>query len=194
MKAIWQRSFAAFAGPGIDRPAAMMRVSDEEAHARLAELAVFDWLPAVYTGSGRHLGYRVCNATNSWSTAIFYAEDIVGFYCGSYLWIARPHRKAGLSTPLILAAATQRGGSIMPPGVVHQGYTAEGVAVHRQAHRHAVQAALAAGLPVPAAVIKEARLDDDELASPRRVKVHPAAVEPGAGQPPAQSKIERPGR
>jgi hypothetical protein len=160
MKAIWQRTFAAFAGRGIDQPSDMMRVTDGEAGALLADLATFDWLAPTFTGTGRHLGYRIANATNAWCTAVFHAEEIVGFYCGSYLWIDRVHRKSGLSTPLILAAAQQRGGSILPPGVVHQGYTAIGIEAHRKAYRHAVRTALAAGLPVPATVCDELRRAD----------------------------------
>lgn len=160
MQAIWQRTFAAFAGPGIDQPSDMMRVTDGEAHALLADLATFDWLAATFTGKGQHLGYRVCNAANAWCTAVFHAEEIVGFYCGSYLWIDRTHRKSGLSTPLILAAAEQRGGSILPPGVVHQGYTAIGIEAHRKAHRQAVQMALAAGQPVPTTVRNELQRAD----------------------------------
>lgn len=160
MKAIWQRSFAAFAGPGIDQPSAMMRVSDSEAHLLLADLATFDWLAPAFAGTGRHLGYRICNATNAWCTAIFHAEEIVGFYCASYLWIAPGHRHSGLSTPLILAAAEQRGGCILPPGVVHQGYTAIGIEAHRKAHRQAVLLALADGRPVPAAVLDELQRRD----------------------------------
>jgi hypothetical protein len=157
MKAIWQRTFADFAGPGIDQPSDMMRVTDGEAHALLADLAGFDWLLPTFSGTDRHLGYHIGNAANAWCTAVFHAEEIVGFYCGSYLWIDRAHRKSGLSTPLILAAAEQRGGSILPPGVVHQGYTAIGIEAHRKAHRHAVLTALAAGLPVPAMVRDQLR-------------------------------------
>lgn len=160
MQVIWQRTFAAFAGPGIDQPSDMMRVTDGEAQALLADLATFDWLAPTFTGTGRHHGYCIRNAANAWCTAIFHAEEIVGFYCGSYLWLERTHHKSGLSTPLILAAAEQRGGGILPPGVVHQGYTAIGIEAHRKAHRHAILTALAAGLPVPATVRDELRRAD----------------------------------
>jgi hypothetical protein len=83
---------------------------------------------------------------------LFDGDGVVGFYAGSYLWLAREHRGIGLSTPLILAAAEQRGGTVLPPGVVMQGYCRAGLVAHRTAHRHAVTMAIAAGLPVPADV------------------------------------------
>ena len=48
-----------------------------------------------------------------------------------------------------------RGGTIMPPGVVLQGYTPAGLAAHRAAHTHAVLTALARGVEVPPAVRQE---------------------------------------
>lgn len=171
-KAPWQRTFAAFAGRGIERPSDMMRVTESEARSLRAGLAALDWLAPVYAGAGRHAGYTVRNAaktytdTDTYSTALFHAGAIVGFYAGSSLWIARGHRKLGLSTPLILAAAGQRGGSILPPGVVLQGYTPAGVAAHRAAHGHAVLSALAEGLAVPLAVLAELEADGCRLPPP----------------------------
>jgi len=165
-KAAWQRTFVAFAGRGIQRPSDMMRVSESEARSLRAGLAALDWLAPVYTGTGRHAGYTVRNAANTYSTALFYAGAIVGFYAGSSLWIARGHRKLGLSTPLILAAAGQRGGSILPPGTVLQGYTPAGVAAHRAAHSHAVLLAQAEGLAVPVAVLMELEADESRLRPP----------------------------
>lgn len=154
-KTSWQRTFEAFAGPGIHRPSDMMRVTESEARTILEQLAALDWLPPVYVGAGRHAGYVVANATKGWTTALFRQGAVAGFYAGSSLWIARAHRGRGLSTPLIVAAAEQRGGSILPPGVVFQGYTPAGVFAHRAAHCHAVLTAAAAGLPVPAEVLAE---------------------------------------
>lgn len=146
MTALWQKTFRAFAGPGIDHPSDSMRVSDDDAAARLAEFGRLEWSAPVYVGAG----YTIHHARGAFITALFDADGIVGFYAGSYLWIARDRRGAGLSTPLILAAAEQRGGSVLPPGVVVQGYTRAGLVAHRTAHRHAVMTAIAAGLPVPA--------------------------------------------
>jgi len=153
MTAPWQKTFRAFAGPGIDRPSSAMRVDDDEAAAILADLAQAEWSAPAYVGSGRHAGYVIHHARQRCVTALFDADGMVGFYAGSYLWIAGEHRGLGLSTPLILAAAGQRGGSVLPPGVVVQGYTPAGLVAHRRAHRHAVMAATAAGLPVSAAVL-----------------------------------------
>lgn len=151
----WQRTFLAFAGPGIHRPSNMMRVTESEARTILGQLADLQWRGTAYEGAGRHAGYRVRNAAETWTTALFQGETIVGFYAGSHLWIARAHRGQGLSTPLILAAAAHRGGGIVPPGVAFQGYTPTGVLAHRAAHQHAVLTAVAAGLPVPQAVLAE---------------------------------------
>lgn len=155
MTAPWQRSFPAFAGPGIAHPSNSLRVSDGEAASILAKLATSAWSAPVHIGAGRHAGYTIRHAREASTTALFSAERIVGFYAGSYLWIAGKHRGIGLSTPLILAAAEQRGGTIMPPGVVLQGYTPAGLAAHRAAHTHAVLTALARGVEVPPAVRQE---------------------------------------
>lgn len=152
---VWARTLVAFAGHGIHHPSGMMRVTDSDAITILANLSTTDWLAPAHIGTGRYAGYTVCNATIASCTALFYASAIVGFYAGSYLWIAKAHRSLGLSTPLILTAASQRGSSILPAGVVLQGYTSAGVAAHRSAHRHAVLTALTKGLPVPSAVIDE---------------------------------------
>lgn len=128
-----------------------MRVDDDEAAELLERLAGLDWLPPS-TVLGR---YAIRQATTGYSTALFRDSGIVGFYHGSYLWIAAPHRGAGLSTPLILAAAEQRGGGCLPPGVVQQGYSRAGLAAHRAAHASAIRTALAQGWPVPAAVRAE---------------------------------------
>jgi len=152
MTALWQKTFRAFAGPGIDHPSDSMRVSDDEAAARLADFGRLEWSAPVYVGAGRHAGYAIHHAREACITALFDADGIVGFYAGSYLWIAGDHRGAGLSTPLILAAAEHRGGSVLPPGVVVQGYSRAGLVAHRTAHRHAVTTAIAAGLPVAADV------------------------------------------
>lgn len=147
----WQRTFEAFAGRGIHHPSDMMRVGESEARGILADLAALEWGAATPAAPG----YLVANATKSWTTAIFHNGAVVGFYAASSLWIARSHRGRGLSTPLILAAAAHRGGTILPPGVAFQGYTGAGVAAHRAAHRRAVLAAIEAGLPVPEPVLDE---------------------------------------
>jgi len=157
MTAPWQNTFRAFAGPGIDHPSSAMRVDDDEAAVILADLAQVEWSAPAHVGSGRQAGYAIHHAHQGCVTALFGADGIVGFYAGSYLWIASEHRGLGLSTPLILAAAGQRGGSVLPPGVIVQGYTRAGLVAHRRAHRHAVLAAHAAGLPVPAAVLASAK-------------------------------------
>lgn len=128
-----------------------MRVSDDEAASLLARLAGLTW-QAPLTDMGR---YTVCQATTGYSSALFRDGRIVGFYHGSYLWIAARQRGAGLSTPLILAAAQQRGGGCLPPGVVQQGYSRAGLAAHRAAHHSAIKAAQAQGLAVPPAVLTE---------------------------------------
>src|SRR5574343_266853 len=155
----WQRTFRAFAGPGIAHPSDSMRICEAEAAAILADLAACDWLPPLEIGSGEHAGYAIHHARQASATAIFDADGIVGFYAGSYLWIARQHRGIGLSTPLILAAAQQRGGSVLAPGVTVQGYTRIGMLAHRKAHHHAVTTAIAAGLSVPGPVLAEWRQD-----------------------------------
>lgn len=126
------KTFRAFAGPGIDHPSTAMRVDDDEAAAILADLSQADWSAPIHVDSGR-AGYVIHHARQGCVTALFGADSIVGFYAGSYLWIAREHRGLGLSTPLILAAAEQRGGTVLPPGVVLQGYTPAGLAAHRAA-------------------------------------------------------------
>lgn len=166
MKAPWQRTFEAFAGPGIHRPSDMMRVSESEARALLPGVIAQDWQAPVFVGADRHGGYIVGNGTETWSTGLFHAGALVGFYAASSLWIAKAHRGLGLSTPLILAAAAHRGGTILPPGVVFQGYTAAGVAAHRSAHSHAVLTAVAEGLPVPTAVIAEMQRNGQGLSRP----------------------------
>ena len=142
MTAPWQRSFLDFAGPGIDHPSDTLRVTDDEAADILAKLAALAWSPQLPGGllqnSLRNPGYTIRHAREGFNTAMFRVGRIVGFYAGSYLWIAAESRGKGLSTPLILAAAEQRGGSIMPPGVVLQGYTPAGLAAHRKAHRQAI--------------------------------------------------------
>jgi len=155
MTAPWQRTFLAFAGPGIAHPSNSLRVSDGEAASILARLATCTWTPPVHIGTGRHAGYTIHHARDACITALFSADGIAGFYAGSYLWIAGKHRGIGLSTPLILAAAEQRGGTIMPPGVVLQGYTPVGLAAHRAAHAHAVLTALASGVELPLKVVQE---------------------------------------
>ena len=165
-KASWQRTFEAFAGIGIHQPSNMMRVTESEARTILANLTDMQWRGVAHAGAGRHAGYTVRNASETWTTALFRDDAIVGFYAGSHLWIARPHRSQGLSTPLILAAAEHRGGGIVPPGVAFQGYTPTGVIAHRAAHRHAVLTAMAAGKTVPAEVLAELggeRQDDTPL-------------------------------
>lgn len=164
-KAPWQRTFRAFAGPGVDFPSEMMKVSAREAAAIRTDLVAQKWLLPVHVGEGRHAGYTVCNSADSWSSALFLDGIMVGFYAGSSLWIAKAHRDFGLHIPLILEAAEHRGGTVLPPGIVSQGYTAEGIAAHRSAHRHAIATALAQGLPVPAAVLDEARAGQAILAA-----------------------------
>lgn len=159
MTAPWQNTFRAFAGPGIERSSDSLRVSDDEAEAILADLAPLTWSPPDYVGSERHRDYSICHARETCATALFGVDGIVGFYAGSYLWIARAHRGIGLSTPLILAAAEQRGGTVLPPGVVVQGYSPTGLAAHWAAHHHAIRTALAAGRPVPMSVTAELRRD-----------------------------------
>lgn len=154
MTAPSQRTFLAFAGPGIAHPSDSLRVGEDEAASILANLATNEWSPPAPIGTCRHAAYTIRHARDACITALFGAEGIVGFYAGSYLWIARQHRGCGLSTPLILAAAEQRGGTIMPPGVVLQGYTPVGLAAHRAAHTHAVLTTLASGGEVPPEVLQ----------------------------------------
>lgn len=165
-KTSWQRSFEAFAGPGIHQPSSMMRVTEAEARTILERLDAFCWQAPVYVGAGRHAGYSVCNARDAWATVLLHDGAMVGFYAGSQLWIAKAHRGYGLSTPLIVAAADHRGGSSVPPGIVFQGYTPTGVLVHQAAHSHAVLTAVAAGLPVPAEVLDELQQREGRLAQP----------------------------
>lgn len=138
MTASWQRSFLDFAGPGIDRPSDSLRVTDGEAAEILAKLLAQAWTAHLPARLLQNSGYTLRHTREGFNTAIFKVGHIVGFYAGSYLWISSEHRGKGLSTPLIIAAAEQRGGSIMPPGVVLQGYTPAGLAAHRKAHRHAI--------------------------------------------------------
>lgn len=138
MTAPWQKSFLDFAGPGIDRPSDSLRVTDDEAAEILAKLLAQAWTAHLPARLLQNSGYTLRHTREGFNTAIFKVGHIVGFYAGSYLWISAEHRGKGLSTPLILAAAEQRGGSIMPPGVVLQGYTPAGLAAHRKAHRQAL--------------------------------------------------------
>jgi hypothetical protein len=155
MTAPWQNTFRAFAGPGIDHPSDSLRVSEDEAAEIIAQLATSAWAAARPLGPERHRQYTIADARTGCVTALFGADGIVGFYAGSYLWIASAHRRRGLAIPLILAAAEQRGGTVVPPGVVAQGFSPTGLLAHRAAHRQAVLTALAAGRPVPPAVIAE---------------------------------------
>lgn len=157
MTAPWQNTFLAFAGPGIAHPSDTLRVSESEAAEIIAELATSAWAPPLQVGAEHHRQYTIAHAQAGCITALFGADGIVGFYAGSYLWIAPAHRRRGLSTPLILAAAEQRGGTVVPPGVVAQGFSPAGLIAHRSAHLHAVLTAIAAGWPVPPAVIAECR-------------------------------------
>ncbi len=155
MTPIWQRNFRTFVGPGLHFPSETMRVGDDEAALVLERLKGGRWSAPVVSGHGRHAGYSIRHADSGWNTALFADDTPVGFYADSYLWIAPPHRGKGLSTPLIVAAAEQRGGCVMPPGVAFQGYTRRGLAAHRSAHAQAVLTALAEGLSVPQAVLDE---------------------------------------
>jgi len=138
MTAPWQKSFLAFAGPGIDHPSDALRVTDGEAADILSTLAAQTWSAPIPARLARQPGYAICHACDGFNTALFGPDGIVGFYAGSYLWIAGAHRGKGLSTPLVLAAAERRGGSILPPGIVLQGYTPAGLAAHRKAHHQAI--------------------------------------------------------
>lgn len=172
MNAIWQRSFADFAGPGIDYPADMMRVSEDEAREILARFNEIAWQgkrPVQFVGGDT---FGICNAVGHWTTGLVLDDQIIGFYAGSCLWIRKEYRGLRLSTPLILAAATHRGGSCMPPGIVSQGYTSVGLAAHRAAYRQAVVLALAEGLPVPASVIAALELAPERFAT----KIQPAVA------------------
>lgn len=146
----WQRTLRAFAGRGIEWPSDSMRVDEDEAQALLAALGGRRWSPSAAADPG---DYAILAVADSPDVALFQGGEIVGFYLGSSLWVARRHRGRGLSPALVLAAAELRGGSSLPPGVVFQGYTGAGAAAHRAAHRQAVGHALAAGLPVPAEVL-----------------------------------------
>lgn len=159
VKRIWQQCFAAFAGPGIHQPSEMMRVGDDEAAEHLVELARLEWAESAPTARCPHPECRIRNARNACATAAFAGDRIIGFYHGAYLWIAPAYRGKGVAMPLILAAAEQRGGSILPPGIVCVGYTARGLAAHRAAHRHAIQTALTEKQPVPQAIIDELNTD-----------------------------------
>jgi len=138
MKADRERTFAAFAGPGIDFPSKTMRVTEDEAKAILHSLDGLEWLTEHSANTVKRSGFRICNATASWTTALFHGDAIIGFYAASYLWIAKPWRGMGLSIPLILAAADHRGGRVLPPGVVSQGYTLAGLAAHFAAYQQSM--------------------------------------------------------
>lgn len=141
MRPLWQRTFLAFAGSGIHHPSETMRVSDGEAADLLAGMAGTAWgkpLPV----EGRHPGYSLRHAPEGSLTALFYGTAMVGFYAGSYLWIAGEHRGRRLSVPLILAAAEARGGTVLPPGISVQGYTVAGLAAHRAAYQQMLLRAL----------------------------------------------------
>lgn len=155
MYAPWQRTFRTFAGPGIDFPSDSMRITDDEAAAVLERLTQSTWSPELPSGAGCGTGFTLRHARRECVTALFARNDVAGFYAGSYLWIARAYRGHGLSVPLILAAAMRRRGTVLPPGVVVQGFTNAGLAAHRAAHRRAVHAALQAGQAVPSAVREE---------------------------------------
>lgn len=169
MTAPWQRTFAEFVGPGRHHPSSSMRVADDEARELLLGLEGLAWQPPVHAGNGRHAGYTIRNAASEPVTALFLGAHIVGFYAGSYLWIAGPHRGRGLSVPLILAAAEARDGTVLPPGVIVQGFTPHGLAAHRAAHTHAVLTAAACALPVPSRVLDELRPDLDHPEFPAEI-------------------------
>ncbi len=151
----WQRTFAQFAGPGIAHPSSSLEVDNAEAAAIVHRLQACRWGEPLWAGAGNRAGYRVLPADEPGTVGLFRGAELVGFYAGGYLWIAAAHRRRGLSTPLILGAAQQRGGGILPPGVVLVGYTPASLAAHRAAHVEAVLTALASGLPVPVAVRAE---------------------------------------
>lgn len=157
MTAPWQRTFAEFVGPGRHHPSVTLRVDEDEARTILARLAGATWGEPVHVGAGRHQGYAIRHAVDDTVTGLFLDDALVGFYAGSYLWIARPHRGRGLSLPLIVAAAEARDGTVLPPGIALQGFTPLSLAAHRAAHTHAVLTAVAQGKPVPSAVLAEAR-------------------------------------
>jgi hypothetical protein len=85
-------------------------------------------------------------------TLVHQSTGPVGFYMDAQCWIDPPHRGQKLSTQLILAAANFHGGSPVQNADLGLGYSPAGYAAHRAAYRHAVQDALAKGLPVPKSI------------------------------------------
>lgn len=77
----------------------------------------------------------------------------IGFYLRGQCWIDEAWRGRGLAVELILAASALVGGSptCNPEGM---GFSEAGLAVHRKAHRIAVERALAAGHDVPIHVLE----------------------------------------
>ena len=151
----WQRTFAQFAGPGIAHPSSSLEVDNAEAAAIVHRLQACRWGEPLWAGAGNRAGYRVLPADEPGTVGLFRGAELVGFYAGGYLWIAAAHRRRGLSTPLILGAAQQRGGGILPPGVVVVGYTPASLAAHLAAHTEAILTALAAGATVSGAVLRD---------------------------------------
>jgi GNAT superfamily N-acetyltransferase len=126
---------AAFLGAGGEMPAPVYAVSDDEAQDILDILrSVADrrpiWSSGVYT-------IAVDDYSESSSLVLSHRDEIIGFYEGSCLWLDERHRGKGLSTPLILAAATERSRdsrpTVLPTDVDCHGYSPAGLAAHEKA-------------------------------------------------------------
>lgn len=146
----WRRSLDAFVGAGRQIPSDLFSVSDEDAAELLEGIELLGWGAPMWRWA--RYAVRVAHDSMGSSVGLFHDEALVGLYEGSCLWIAPAHRGKGLSAPLILAAAQDRGGSVLPAGVEMHGYSLAGLAAHEAAWTRSVEAALAAGKRVPADV------------------------------------------
>jgi hypothetical protein len=145
-----EAAYNAFLGHGCTMPSDAFAVTDEDAEEILELLREADPAAPVWEAGG----YSICTAEDSESSSVllFYDREVVGFYEGSCLWIDAAHRGIGLSTPLILAAAIDRGGNqptVLPRDVEMHGYSVAGLA----AHERAFDAFWAASGDLPAALL-----------------------------------------
>lgn len=87
--------------------------------------------------------------------------SVCGFYLDAQCWIDPEHRGAGLSTPMILAAAELLGGSpVRPNDGCPVGFSEAGHKAHLAAHAASVAWAARRGIRLPEAVAAEYGLDE----------------------------------
>lgn len=103
--------------------------------------------------------YSVCECLEYEPVGTFILLEACGAPCGFYTdgqcWVDEDHRGKGLSRSMILASARYRGGPPIRDSEHGIGYSPAGLAAHVSAWRHAIEQAVADGLPVPPTVLRD---------------------------------------